>query len=247
MHSISEKQMRIISTVPSITELLSDLDLEDKVVGITKFCIHPRTWYKTKSRIGGTKNLNISKIKELQPDLVIANKEENVREQIESIQTFSRVHITDVQTLEDNVHLIRSIGKITGTQNQALKLESDFYRCLQSLNAENKKTVLYLIWNEPMMTIGHDTYIHDVLKQCGFLNVSAHKRRYPTISLEEIRQLKPDLILLSSEPFPFSHKHTIAFEQSFPNSKVKLVDGEAFSWYGSRFIKKIKYLQQLTF
>lgn len=237
--------MRIISTVPSITELLYDLDLEDEVVGITKFCIHPNQWFRSKERIGGTKTLDLAKIKVLAPTLVICNKEENVKDQIDQLSTFTQVHITDIKSPADNLELITTLGELTDRRMTAIRIKAELESALESLNPSKQLSAVYLIWQDPYMTVGHDTYIHAVMKKCGFKNLFLDKKRYPVTTLEEIAELNPDIILLSSEPFPFKEKHLDQFSSTLPHSKVVLVDGEFFSWYGSRIIKKSGYLAEL--
>ncbi|MCB0408714.1 MAG: ABC transporter substrate-binding protein [Flavobacteriales bacterium] len=237
---------RIISVVPSQTELLFDLGLEDEVVGITKFCIHPQVWFKNKKRVGGTKNLNIDKIKELQPDLIIANKEENTQEQIEQLQQLFPVWTSDISNLNDSVQMIQEVGKLTGKQaqsNQIVEKIANEFRKLKSL--KNTKRVLYLIWKEPYMSVGFSTFIHDILNKAGFENVTQNDERYPNLDLKEIANLKPDLIFLSTEPYPFKEKHINEFKNLFPDIQTILVDGEMFSWYGSRLIKSPEYLIDL--
>lgn len=237
--------MRIVSTVPSITELLSDLGLEDQVVGITKFCVHPALWFRTKNRIGGTKTLNIEKIKELQPDLVIANKEENVKAQIEALQQFTEVLITEIRTPEDNLELISQIGELTDTRITAIKLRQELEEAIYAVSSTHNIPTAYLIWREPYMTVGSDTYIHALMKKCGFQNIFGHQTRYPETTFTELENLQPKLILLSSEPYPFKQKHSEEIAAKIPSTKVILVDGEAFSWYGTRLIKTAPYLGEL--
>lgn len=236
--------MRIISTVPSITELLYDLGLSDEVVGITKFCVHPTQWYKTKERIGGTKSLNIAKIKELSPTHIICNKEENVEDQIEQLRACSSIHLTDIKSPEDNLELITALGILTNKRMTAIRLRSQLEAALKKLQNKTEQSALYLIWKDPYMTIGVDTYIHAVMEKIGLTNIIS-ETRYPQITLEQIRSLEPEVILLSSEPYPFKEQHRLEFSELFPSTKVYLVDGEAFSWYGTRLIKKASYLKEL--
>jgi len=178
--------------------------------------------------------LNIAQIKKLSPDLIIANKEENVKEQIEALQQFTEVLVTDIKTPEDNLDLISHIGELTNKRLTALSVTSTL-----SISAA------YLIWKEPYMTVGSDTYIHALMKKCGLQNIYGHKTRYPETTFIELKKLQPKLILLSSEPYPFKEKHIKAIETAIPEAKVILVDGEAFSWYGTRLIKTVPYLTEL--
>ena len=238
---------KIVSVVPSQTELLCDLGLDVEVVGITKFCIHPQKWYKNKNRVGGTKTLNFEKIKELQPDLIIANKEENTKEEIEELQKLYPVWTSDISNLKDSIAMINTIGEITNRKEQSnmitSKIIDDFNR-LDNLKIKNKST-LYFIWQEPYMSIGNKTFISDIMRRSGFANILDINGSYPELSEDEIKRLNPDYIFLSSEPYPFKTKHINKFQNFCPNSKVVLVDGEMFSWYGSRLTKTVNYIVDL--
>ncbi len=237
---------RIVSLVPSQTELLYDLGLENEIVGITRFCIHPKSIFREKVKVGGTKNFNIDKIRTLQPDLIIANKEENDKNGIEQLMKEFPVWVSNIYTFEDNLKMILDVGtlcnKIKEAKNIVDLLEDNF----KTLHSINKKSVAYIIWNKPMMSINQNTFIHHILEKTGFLNIFAkNSDRYPSITNKELKKANPEYIFLSSEPYPFAEKHLKVFENEFPNSKVVLVDGEMFSWYGSRLSKTPKYIKQL--
>ena len=240
---------RIVSLVPSQTELLADLGLDDEVVGITKFCVHPRNWLDTKTRIGGTKTLNFKKIAALEPDLIIGNKEENERGQIEQLAERYPVWMSDVATLEDAYEMMLRIGELTGKAAEAqtlvekIKTRFDAYRLSSTIY--RPPSAAYLIWRKPWMVAGGGTFIDEMLRLAGFQNVFAHKSRYPEISLQELAEAQPEVILLSSEPYPFAAKHFAAFREVCPVAKIQLVDGELFSWYGSRLQFSADYFQQL--
>lgn len=237
---------RIVSVVPSQTELLADLGLNDEVVGITKFCIHPESWFRSKERIGGTKKLDIEKIKALQPDLIIANKEENEQEQIEELAKHFPVWISDIHNLPQALQMIQVVGQLTGTDAKANELVDEIVNGFTKLHtATTAKRVAYFIWYNPWMSVGHDTFISNVIHTIGWKNVLADKSRYPEITLEELKAYNPELVLLSSEPFPFKEKHIAEVKAALPDAEVKLVDGEMFSWYGSRLKEAVGYLQQL--
>jgi ABC-type Fe3+-hydroxamate transport system substrate-binding protein len=243
---IKQTPKRIISLVPSQTELLFDLGLDEEVIGITKFCVHPEHWFKTKTRVGGTKQLHLDKIKELQPDLIIANKEENVREQIEELAKDFPVWISDVNNLNDALEMINSIGEIVNKQTTAKKITDQIKRSFAQLQTTNHKLqTSYLIWKDPYMTIGNDTFIYDMLQRCGFQNIFEDQKRYPEISMEQLQTSNCQLLLLSSEPYPFKQKHIDELQPLLPDTKIILVDGEMFSWYGSRLLKAPAYFQQL--
>ncbi|HEX2608942.1 MAG TPA: helical backbone metal receptor [Flavisolibacter sp.] len=239
---------RIISVVPSQTELLSDLGLDQEVLGITKFCVHPDHWFRRKQRVGGTKQLNLELIRKLQPDLIIANKEENSKDQIETLSQEFPVYISDVNTIADALNMIMTIGTITGKAAEAIKLSKEISECYEKIIPVPKAgtKVCYLIWKDPYMTVGGDTFIHEQLKQAGLQNVFGARERYPEICLEELKQMDCSLLLLSSEPFPFSQKHKEEIRHRYPHLNVILVDGEIFSWYGSRLLKAPAYLSQLA-
>ena len=237
--------MRIISTVPSQTELLSALDLESEVKGITKFCVHPPEWYKEKTRIGGTKSLDIEKIKELKPDLILCNKEENIKAQVLELKSICQVHISDIKNPEDNLNLIRTYGDLTNRRYSSLRLITEYAAALNSIEVEIQKKTAYLIWRDPYMTVGNDTYIHSMMTHCGFINAFGQFTRYPEVSIEDLRNKNLELLLLSSEPYPFSSKHLKELQNLLPGVQIKLVDGEAFSWYGTRLIHTANYLRQL--
>lgn len=244
--AIPEHPKRIISLVPSQTELLFDLGLGDRVVGITKFCVHPESWFKSKTRIGGTKDVDIEKVKSLNPDLIIGNKEENTLKDIKALREIAPVWISDVNDLEDSIDMINSVGAICNVAAKAKEISDRITQQFDALNFQEKgKKVLYFIWKNPYMVAAKDTFIHSILtKQLGLTNLMSAQSRYPNIDLEEVSE-DPDLIFLSSEPYPFGEKHLKEMKEIFPKAKVVLVDGEYFSWYGSRLIETPKYFEKL--
>ncbi len=236
---------RIISVVPSITELLYDLEVD--VVGITKFCVHPNEWFKTKPRIGGTKKLQLQKIIDLQPDLIIANKEENTKDDIEYLAEHVPVFITDIPTVEAAYDMIDRVGQLLDREKEANQLLQELNALQIALPKRIKKRCLYLIWRKPYMTIGGDTFIDSMLEVAGFQNVCSDQTRYPELTKEQIKQLNPEIIFLSSEPYPFKDKHIAELKTILPNAKVQLVDGELYSWYGSRIKTAFRHFQELDY
>ena len=243
---------RIVSLVPSQTELLFDLGLEEEVKAITKFCIHPIDWYKNKIRIGGTKSLKIDIIKKINPDLIIANKEENVKEQVEELAKTFDVFVTDVNNLRDALEMIKNIGTLTGKTAKATaiaaKIEKEFKKLSEAILTKRKITAFYLIWKNPYMAVGGNTFINDMMQYCGLENIFTNVERYPEISLEDLKSSKPgkrpcELVLLSSEPYPFKEKDLSEIKSGLPLVKIMLVDGEMFSWYGSRLLKAAEYFK----
>ena len=252
--SVPAQPRRIISVVPSQTELLFHLGLEEEVVGITKFCVHPEEWFRNKSRVGGTKTLDLDKIRALQPDLIIANKEENQREQITALQMEFPVWVSDIHTLDEALQMIRRIGEITGSakQGQALSLQiQEQFKGLHEALPVTELHTAYFIWRNPWMVAGGDTFIHQMLAACGLKNVLADTPRYPDVTLEELRAFFKDvppeqqLILLSSEPYPFKDQHIAEIQAVLPEARIRLVDGEMFSWYGSRLLEAPGYFREL--
>jgi ABC-type Fe3+-hydroxamate transport system substrate-binding protein len=236
---------RIISVVPSQTELLFYLGLDKEVIGITKFCIHPADKFKLTTKVGGTKQLNIAQIKALKPDLIIANKEENEQGQIEALMNVCPVWISDISNLDDALDMIRKVGEIVDCSVEAAKLTGGIKQQFDSFKPlpSNLKTA-YLIWRKPYMAAGRDTFIDSMLKKCGLIN-AFEDTRYPEVSGERLAEAAPDIVLLSSEPYPFDEKHIIEIERILPKTKVLLVDGEIFSWYGSRLLQVPDYFRRL--
>ena len=236
--------MKIISLVPSITETLFDFGLTaDEVIGRTKFCIHPSDLVKDVAIIGGTKNLNITKIKLLKPDLIIANKEENEKAQVEELMQDYKVWVTDISTLEDNQNFICELGNLLDKEDFAKNFNQKINSIFDVVKVFKPKKVAYLIWKNPYMTIGSDTFINEVLEKIGFESIFKNQKRYPEISVEDLK--KADLIFLSSEPYPFQKKHIEELQKELPNKLIVLVDGEAFSWFGTHMMKKENYLKNL--
>lgn len=239
---------RIISLVPSQTELLYDLGLEKEVVGITKFCIHPKSWFKNKSRVGGTKTVDFEKIAALKPDLIIANKEENTQSEVEALQKKYNVYTSDIANLKESLEMMEQIGVVTAKENEAQtivkKIRDEFDTIKPFLGKNNR--VLYLIWRNPYMTVNQKTFINDMMQHVGFQNTIINSQEYPSVTEEEIVALAPHFIFLSSEPYPFKKEHVKELKKVAPNSKIILVDGEYFSWYGSRLQNAPAYFKSLV-
>lgn len=237
--------MRIVSLVPSITETLFDFGLTaDEVVGRTKFCIHPANLVKNVQIIGGTKNLNIEKIKSLNPDLIIANKEENEKLQVEELMTDFKVWVTDVSTIEDNHQFISDLGTLLNKKEFAQSLNERIAHIFTVKKNPLPQKVAYLIWKNPYMTVGNDTFINEVLENIGGENLFKDRKRYPEVTVEELKNA--DQVFLSSEPFPFQQKHIDELQKELPDKQMILVDGEAFSWFGTHLLQVEDYLRELS-
>lgn len=238
---------RIISIVPSQTELIWDLGLKQELIGITKFCIHPKQMHQSITHVGGTKTLNIKKIKALKPDIIIGNKEENEQTQILELQQEFPVWMSDIYTLKDSLNMIQGLGTLLNKETQSLNISNSIKKSFKTLPQLNKR-VLYFIWNKPYMVAGSNTFIGDVLQRLGLINCIEEKdSRYPILTIDEIKILNPDLILLSSEPFPFNQKHINELKKHLPTTSISIVDGEAYSWYGSRLMQSVGEFEKLQF
>ncbi len=246
--SINFPPKRIISLVPSQTELLFDLGLNEEVVGITKFCIHPKDKFKATEKVGGTKKLDIQKIRALKPDLIIGNKEENQQEDIELLMQEFPIWMSDIYNLNDAVDMISRIAALVGRKDEgtlmANEVKANFKELLHNVDQIHLKSIAYFIWHQPNMLAGKNTFIDEMLVYCGCKNI-IDLNRYPSLTPTELGDLRPEIVFLSSEPYPFSKKHVSYFENIWPNAKVELVDGEMFSWYGSRLLKSASYFEQL--
>lgn len=238
---------RIVSLVPSQTELLHELNLGNRVVGITKFCIHPQSWFQSKPRVGGTKNVHFDRVAELQPDLIIGNKEENEQSQIEALAKQYPVWMSDITDLRSALQMIKALGAVTGTTAAALALADEIaLRFKQLSQPVQPLSAAYFIWRGPYMVAGANTFINTMLLLAGFSNVFANTpSRYPEVNEAQLQAANPAVILLSSEPYPFNDKHIAELQQLCPNAQIQLVDGELFSWYGSRLLHTPAYLRQL--
>ena len=239
---ISSPPKRIISLVPSQTEFLYDLGLTNELIGVTRFCVHPEFLRKRVKVVGGTKQVKLDRIRALEPDLIVANKEENTREMIDELADHYPVWVSDVTTVDGALQMMRSLGDIFGRPQKAAEIieaiESARDELRQVVRHGTAQKVAYLIWNEPYMAAGSGTYIDAVLSECGLSNV-IKATRYPEVSLYDIKAA--DRVLLSSEPYPFKPHHLDALKKEGCKS-VELVDGEWFSWYGSRMIHSFRSL-----
>ncbi|MFD1872990.1 ABC transporter substrate-binding protein [Hymenobacter bucti] len=238
--------LRIVSLVPSQTELLFDLGLRKQIVGVTKFCIYPEYARHKAQVIGGTKNFDFVKIKATQPDLVIGNKEENYAEGITELSKSYPVWMSNITDLGEALDMIRRIGQLTGTPHRANPLTAEIGNSFTALGTPAPLIpAAYFIWRKPFMVAASGTFIDDMLRRAGFANVFAHLERYPEVTPERLAQAAPARIFLSSEPYPFKEKHVAELQEICPAAQVQLVDGELFSWYGSRLRLSAAYFQTL--
>lgn len=244
---INYPPQRIISLVPSITELLFDLGLNKEVVGITKYCVHPKEQIKNKTVVGGVQKLDFATINLLNPDLIIANKEENDKDEIIQLSKNHNVWISDVKQFDEALNLIKNLGELTNKIEKAKEINKKIIDKFYNFKIPQKNIkIAYLIWKNPYITINQNTFINDMIEMCGLENIFADKtEHYPRISLNDIKKAKPDFVLLSSEPYSFNANDAKEIKDKLPFSKIKFVDGEMFSWYGSHILKSYDYFKAL--
>ncbi|MBY0432965.1 MAG: helical backbone metal receptor [Cyclobacteriaceae bacterium] len=244
--TLASPPRRIVSLVPSQTELLYDLGLDESVVGITKFCIHPEHWRQSKSIVGGTKNIDLEAVHRLSPDLIIGNKEENERQQIEALRSHYPVWMSDISTLAQAMEMINQISHLTNTVEAGARITQEINEAFQQLRPLPALRTLYLMWRKPYMAAANPTFIHSMLEATGLINVLRDEQRYPTLTEDRMRELDPQVVLLSTEPFPFGERHRSEIQAILPKAKIMIVDGEMFSWYGSRLALAPDYFNSLT-
>ncbi|WP_324721807.1 helical backbone metal receptor [Salinimicrobium sp. HB62] len=247
---LKEIPQRIVSLVPSQTELLVDLGLREQIVGVTKFCVHPAELRKEKKVVGGTKQVHYEKIAALDPEIILCNKEENTEEMVAELEKFAPVHVSDIKTIDDSLQLILQYGEIFGVVRKAsaiaekIGIEKELFQ--KEMLGLPQRNVAYFIWKDPWMVAGKDTFIDHLLELNRFRNVfSEEDSRYPEVALEQLEEKNVELVLLSTEPFPFKNKDKDSLKRKVGMSSVHIVDGEFFSWYGSRLSAAFAYFRKL--
>jgi ABC-type Fe3+-hydroxamate transport system substrate-binding protein len=240
--------MRIVSLVPSLTELLFALELDEHVVGRTGFCVHPRDKVRAVPKVGGTKSVDVERIRALSPTHLVVNVDENEKPTVEEIAKFvPNIVVTHPMTVEDNLALYRSFGDTFGRPQQAARLVSALEAALSDARGRRWEplSVVYLIWKDPWMTVSSDTYIASMLAQVG-LRAEAPDApgRYPEIDWTTFPAAGRDVVLFSSEPYRFRDRdlRRFAAEQGIEPARCRLIDGEMASWYGPRAIDGLRYL-----
>ncbi|TYA92092.1 ABC transporter substrate-binding protein [Seonamhaeicola marinus] len=245
--SLERTPRRIISLVPSQTELLCDLGLEEVIVGVTKFCVHPLHIKSKATIVGGTKQIHTDKVKALRPDIILCNKEENTKDIVEACESICPVHVSDIFTLNDSLELIKQYGNLFNVNKKAVYIINTIKRESQDfaefISNKPKINAVYFIWRNPWMVAANNTFINYMLQINNFNNCFGEEDRYPEIQLSVNEKVQ--IVLLSSEPYPFKEVHKNELKKVYPNAKLVLVDGEMFSWYGSRLTKAFKYFKQL--
>ncbi len=248
--NIDTTPIRIISLVPSQTELLYDLGLEQTIVGLTKFCVHPIHLKADKQIVGGTKQINLDKIKALKPDIILCNKEENTQDIVLACQAICPVHVSDIATIADCLDLIKQYGQLFNKSDNANKICETIDTNLKEfqiyIKEKSSLKVAYFIWKDPWMVAAKGTFIDHLLQLNKFENIYGNLKRYPEVDINKIQhEGNPEVILLSSEPYPFKNNHVLEVGRVSNHAKTILVDGEYFSWYGSRLVQAFDYFKQL--
>ncbi|MCG3152818.1 MAG: Vitamin B12-binding protein [bacterium] len=241
-----------MSLVPSLTESLAELGAAGSLAGVTDWCWYPTEVVAPLPKVGGTKTPHLDRIRDLQPDLILVNEEENRREDVEALAADFPCLVTFPRTVADNIDLVSLLGAITGEDATAAEWTSR----MRSLEAEVRATMqqraarslAYLIWRKPYMTINRDTYVHSVLELLHCANPWGNATdRYPAITVDELESEDPDMVCLSSEPFPFEEKHVAEYEALLPGSRavqqgqVFVDDGTLYCWYGTRWVRALEH------
>ena len=247
---IKPPPLQVVSLVPSQTELLVDLGLKEQIVGITKFCVHPQNLRREKKIVGGTKQVHLDRIKALNPDLILCNKEENTEEMVMELEKICPVHVSDIKTVNEALELIVQYGEIFEVREKASEIAENILNLLeefqQSIKDNKWVNVAYFIWKKPWMVVGNDTFIDHLLELNKFKNVfSEEESRYPEIELEQLEEKGVEFVFLSTEPFPFKDSHKEQLKKEVVKPGILIVDGEFFSWYGSRLIAAFGYFREL--
>ncbi|WNJ18978.1 helical backbone metal receptor [Pontibacter sp. G13] len=239
---------RIICLCPSLTETLAVIGVGDRLVGRTRFCIHPMPELKSVTRVGGTKEVKYDRIHALEPDLIICEKEENTREIVETLSQRYPVFVTEIQGIDRAIAMVEDLGELIGLGQEGRDLRANLSAARKQVAPmEGNLRAAYMIWKDPWMGAGRDTFIDEMLNEMGLTNILRDMSgRYPEISLEALISIRPELILLSSEPYPFKEEHLKSLKAVLPHSHIELVDGEMFSWYGSHMIEGFSYIQELA-
>ena len=249
-HTLESPATRIVSIVPSATETLYELGLGDRIVGVTQFCVHPQPWVKTISKVGGTKNVDIQRVLNLKPDLVVGNCEENTKEIFEALEPHVPIWAPLPKTIPEAIEDMGHMGLLTGTTEIAERFQDEAKRAWAKAKANAQSfTYAYFIWRNPWMSISNDTFIARMLEAVGGINVFGdHEDRFPEIDMTGQIHDAPDVVFLSSEPFPFKEQHAAELCQmtGIALDTVRFINGEYASWHGYRMIEGLQYLAERT-
>lgn len=247
---------RIVSLVPSTTETAFALGAGERLVGVTRFCVRPAEALQRCSTVGGTKSPRLESIRELEPDLVLANQEENRREDVAALRRFTQVYVAFPRDVSSAIEEIDALGNLLGCTEAARSISTELRAALKRLREQAREhplfSFLYLIWRNPYMAAGRGTFISAFLNEIGGENAAdVRQERYPELTVDDIRGLHPDVVLFGSEPFPFREEHVTELHERLGAEQDRrpacyLVDGQALSWHGVRMREGIPYLMRLT-
>lgn len=248
---LANEPQRIVSLVPSQTELLFDLGVDEKIVGVTKFCTDPPDRVADVTRIGGTKKFNFARIDALAPDLILGNKEENYQDGIEQLKMRYRVWMSDIYDLDDALWMVEQVAAMVGARERGQSLSRTVRERFMSLDKvvarrPEPRRAAYFIWRKPYMVVGGNNFIDHLMRRAGLYNVFRDLERYPQVTAAQVAGARPEVLLLSSEPYPFTQAHRDEFQSMGAGADVHLVDGTLFSWYGSRLLRIPAYLEAIT-
>jgi ABC-type Fe3+-hydroxamate transport system substrate-binding protein len=248
---LAHEPQRIVSLVPSQTELLFDLGVAEKIVGVTKFCTDPADKVAAVTRVGGTKKFNFARIDALAPDLILGNKEENYQDGIEQLKMRYPVWMSDIYDLEDALSMVEQVATMVGASERGQSLSRTVRARFASLhetlgNRQVPRRAAYFIWRKPYMVVGGNNFIDHLMVRAGLCNVFGDRERYPEVTAAQVAAARPEVLLLSSEPFPFTPAHRDEFQRMVADAEVRLVDGTLFSWYGSRLLRIPAYLEAIA-
>ncbi len=234
---------RIVSLCPGITETLFALNLENEIVGRTRFCIFPKGTVEKVPAVAGTKDIQLDAIHAVHPDLIIVEKEENTKEIVDVLEKHYPVFVAEVQSVDEAYRMIQDMGQLTDRLQQANALVNDIKGQFNSLPSYANKRISYVIWRKPYMVVGNDTYIQSLLSRMGFINpFASFEGRYPVVTEDDFKNAQLDYVFLASEPYPYKDKHKEEFQKIMPKTVPLIVDGEMF-WYGAKMLESIHYFK----
>ena len=253
-HELRGSPRRIVSLVPSITETLFEIGCGERVVGVTDYCVHPAQGVTRCARVGGTKNPSLARIRELAPDFVIANREENRRATVEALERDGlRVFVTYTRTVHGALQEISTLGRISGCSRPAqviVERVESAWAIARARVHEPRPAVAALVWKGPYMAVGSDTFADALLAECGARNPFADTPgRYPRIAEADLERAAPDVILLPTEPYAFPESdraELLALDCPAASSgRIHVVEGELLTWYGPRMARALDLFSDL--
>lgn len=253
---LAQPAERIVSLVPSESETLHYLGAEDRIAGITKFCERPWSMFKAKTRVGGPKDPDVDRIRELEPDLILCNKEENEKDAVEELREIAPVYVSFVVKVDEAAQLIADLGALTGCGENAAEMVAQIAQGRETVAGAKAdytfRRVLHLVWKDPYMTVSRDTYIYDLLTQAGLEPVVPRiRKRYPMIDGDFIRECNPEAVFFPDEPYKFKFSDIDEFREEFAdlacvrNDGLYKIDGATVTWFGYRTTLAFDYIAKV--